>query len=98
MAVQLFADHPRGSLRKKSSFPCHVPYVHTCVLLCVKNSLISYLCVARMDSKTPHFRQPTPVMFEDLPDLPVDYCHKLLAQYMPKEVRMNKTYQKLFIG
>ena len=51
-----------------------------------------------MDSKTPHFRQPTPVMFEDLPDLPVDYCHKLLAQYMPKEVRMNKTYQKLFIG
>lgn len=51
-----------------------------------------------MDSKTPRLRQPTPVRFEDLPDLPVDYCHKLLARYMPKEVRMNKTYQKLFIG
>ena len=51
-----------------------------------------------MDSKTPRFRQPTPVRFEYLDDLPVDYCHTLLAEYMPKEVRMNKTYQKLFIG
>ena len=73
-------------------------YVHTCVLLCVTNFPISCLCVARMDSKTPRFRQPTPVRFEYLGDLPVDYCHELLARYMPKEVRMNKTYQKLFIG
>ena len=27
MAAQLFADHPRGSLRKKLSFPCHVPLI-----------------------------------------------------------------------
>ena len=26
-AVWLYADYPRGSLRKKLSFPCHVPYV-----------------------------------------------------------------------
>ena len=42
--------------------------------------------------------QHIPVRFEHLGDLSVALCHKLLAMYMPKEVTMNKTYQKLFIG
>ena len=27
MSARIYADFPRGRLRKKLSFPCHVPYI-----------------------------------------------------------------------
>ena len=85
-----------------SCYPCSAAVVCGICASCADHSisflLITYLSVARMDPKTPRLREKHPVRFEELPDLPADHCHRLLAKYMPKEVTMNKTYQKLFIG
>ena len=85
-----------------SCYPCGAAVVCGICASCadhyVSFLLITYLPVARMDPKTPRLREKHPVRFEELRDLPADHCHRLLAKYMPKEVTMNKTYQKLFIG
>ena len=89
---RLYEQHQGGL--ENSMMQCSVYTLSSSHLMVI---IFVFLPIVRMKPKTTQLQQQTAVRFEHLRDLPVDHCHELLTEYMPKEVAINKMYQKLFI-